>query len=276
MAGDDTRKPTGRTRARKIANDLRDQIEQGVLAPGQQLPSGPALIARYGTSAQTVQNAIDLLKAEGVVVSRVGAGVYVRAAPQPQRIERRRYVFRDELGYYFDAAGQGLRLVGAPKVDRVAATADVARRLRVEVGSEVVRRFRVLGDLQASLGLQVAVSFLPAWLAEELPIVGEEDTGTGGIYDRIEEWSGAPLQWEETQGAVAATDVEAGLLDGVTHGGPLVRVVRVAFLPDGRPVEVNDTRMDAGRYEIVAVLERHESAVWPVAPAVEPIRFDNK
>jgi len=99
--------------------------------------------------------------------------------------------------------------------------------------------------------------------------VGATDTGFGGIYDRIEEHFGQPLSWEEAQGAVAASDEEVTVLDGVEHGGPLVRILRTASLPDGRPVEVNDTRMDGARFEVVAVLERDASAAWPPAPAVE-------
>ncbi len=223
-------------------------------------------------SLQSVTNAVNQLKREGLLEGRPGAGMFVKDVSDVRRMERRRYVFRDELGYYFDAAGQGLRLVGEPTVGRLPAPPDVARRLRVDRGAEVVRRFRVLGEPDSETGLQVAVSYLPTWLADVLPVVEAADPGLGGIYDRIEEWAEAPLSWEETQGAVAASDSEAGLLDGVVPGGPLVRIVRVAYLPDGRPVEVNDTRMDAARYEIVAMLERHESAAWPVAPAVEPFR----
>jgi GntR family transcriptional regulator len=258
----------------RIADQLRDAIRRGVYLPGHQLPSVTALMRDHGVARQTAQNVYDALRREGLVESRSGAGVFVRAYQPPAKISRRRFVFRDELGYYFDQAAQGFRLVAEPTIDRAApAPAEIAERLGVEPGSPVVKRSRVLGLLEPEpQGLQCAVSYLPAWLLEELPVVGEADTGLGGIYDRIEEWSGGPLAWEEAQGAVAATAEEAALLHGVVHGGPLVRVLRTATLSDGRPVEVNDTRMDAARFEVVAALERDVSASWPVAPAVEPVR----
>ncbi len=148
---------------------------------------------------------------------------------------------------------------------------EIAGRLQVEPRSEVVVRSRVLGELDPEQPLQIAVSYLPAWLAQELPVVGQKITGHGGIYDRIEAHFDAALRWEETQGAVAASEYEATTL-GVALGGPLVRVVRTATLPDGRVVEVNDTRMDGNRFEVVAVLERHETAAWPPAPATETPR----
>lgn len=262
--------PPPRYTARLIADELRAAIERGDYKPGHQLPTGRVLMARFNVAQQTVQNAFDLLRSEGLVVGRQGAGVFVKETEAPQRVPRRRFVFRDLLGYYFDEAAQGYRPVSAPTVDVVPAPAEIARRLGVEPGSEVVMRTRVLGE--DGHGRQRAVSYLPAWLRDELPVVGEEDTGLGGIYDRIEQHFGQPLNWEEAQGAVAAGADEAAALDGVEHGGPLVRILRTASLPDGRPVEVNDTRMDAGRFEVVAVLERDASASWPPAPAVEAVK----
>lgn len=234
-------------------------------------------MARYQVAQQTVQNAFDLLRSEGLVVGRHGAGVFVKESETPVRIPRRRFVFRDRIGYFFDEAAQGYRPVAEPTVDVVPVPAEIARRLGVEQGSRAVKRSRVMGELEPeSLGLQVAVSYLPEWLLDELPVVGEEDTGLGGIYDRIEEYFGQPLSWEEAQGAVAATSEEAAVLHGVLHGGPLVRILRTASLPDGRAVEVNDTRMDAARFEVVAVLERDPSAAYPPAPASEAVKPPDK
>lgn len=269
MAADQPQGQAGETPHRKIAADLRAEIDRGDYKPGHQLPSGSELMRRYNVARQTVQNAFDLLKAEGLVEARAGAGVFVRSRPAPQRIQRRRLVFRDKIGYYFDAAGQPLRAIETPKIDRVSASFEVARLLQVDQGESVVRRSRVLGYPDTGLGLQVAVSYLPAWLAAELPIIAEPDTGAGGIYDRIEEWSGTPLRWEEVQGAVPATDVEASALEGVSHGTALMRIARTAFLEDGRPVELNETRMDGARFEVVAELERDVSASWPTVPSEE-------
>lgn len=64
-------------RATQIADDLRDQVERGTYAPGHQLPSVSALMNHYGVARQTIQNAIDQLRIEGVVATRKGAGVFV-------------------------------------------------------------------------------------------------------------------------------------------------------------------------------------------------------
>ncbi len=46
--------------------------------PGEKLPSGNELAKRYGVARMTVQQAIRLLRDEGLIVSRQGSGVFVR------------------------------------------------------------------------------------------------------------------------------------------------------------------------------------------------------
>ncbi len=62
----------------QVANTLRASILTRTLKPGEKLPSGAELADRYGVARMTVQQAIRLLRDEGLVVSRQGSGVFVR------------------------------------------------------------------------------------------------------------------------------------------------------------------------------------------------------
>lgn len=62
----------------QVANSLRAAILTRTLTPGEKLPSGPELAKRYGVARMTVQQAIRLLREEGLIVSRQGSGVFVR------------------------------------------------------------------------------------------------------------------------------------------------------------------------------------------------------
>lgn len=62
----------------QVANALRAAILTRTFQPGEKLPSGPDLANRFGVARMTVQQAIRLLRDEGLVVSRQGSGVYVR------------------------------------------------------------------------------------------------------------------------------------------------------------------------------------------------------
>jgi DNA-binding GntR family transcriptional regulator len=63
---------------RQAADDLRARIGKGEFAPGQVLPSIRDLAAEYGVAAQTMQNALRVLRDDRVVVSQQGRGLFVR------------------------------------------------------------------------------------------------------------------------------------------------------------------------------------------------------
>ncbi|MGP3691022.1 GntR family transcriptional regulator [Streptomyces sp. IBSNAI002] len=68
----------------QAADVLRTGIVVGEYAPGSRLPSARWLQERFGVSSSTVQNALRVLKQEGLVYSVLGRGSYVRStAPNP-------------------------------------------------------------------------------------------------------------------------------------------------------------------------------------------------
>jgi GntR family transcriptional regulator len=71
----------------QVADDLRRGIKGGRFKPGDQLPSGRELARRYGIAPMTVRHALDILKSEGLVVSRQGRAVFVRDSSPTEEIE---------------------------------------------------------------------------------------------------------------------------------------------------------------------------------------------
>jgi len=109
----------------QVTQDLRAAILTRRLEPGEQLPSGPELAKRYGVSRMTVQQAIRRLKDEGLVVSRQGSGVFVRARTE-QPVGLRPHIDRafESDSIAIDFAGfSGETLAGAitEPLDRVRA-----------------------------------------------------------------------------------------------------------------------------------------------------------
>ncbi|MFG2379279.1 PLP-dependent aminotransferase family protein [Streptomyces sp. NPDC048504] len=64
----------------ELANHLRQELDR--YSPGGKLPSSRALVGRFRVSPVTVSRALAQLAAEGLVVTRPGAGAF-RAAPRP-------------------------------------------------------------------------------------------------------------------------------------------------------------------------------------------------
>ena len=59
----------------QIAARLRERIAAGQLGP--RLPSLVTLAAEFGVSQMTMQRALDILKAEGLIYSQPGRGTFV-------------------------------------------------------------------------------------------------------------------------------------------------------------------------------------------------------
>ena len=62
---------------RQIAEELRQQIESGALAPGSQIPTELELRDRYNASRNTIRDAIKWLTSLGLVETRPGQGTFV-------------------------------------------------------------------------------------------------------------------------------------------------------------------------------------------------------
>ena len=63
--------------SRQLAAILRDRIQSGDLAPGRPVPSKRALTQEYGIAGSTVDKAMAILKAEGLIRPAKGLGLFV-------------------------------------------------------------------------------------------------------------------------------------------------------------------------------------------------------
>ncbi|WP_155371156.1 winged helix-turn-helix domain-containing protein [Catellatospora vulcania] len=66
-----------KSKTQTLIDDISGQITSGKLKPGDQLPSTAELRQQYGVSITVVRNAIQWLKAVGLVEGLAGVGVFV-------------------------------------------------------------------------------------------------------------------------------------------------------------------------------------------------------
>jgi DNA-binding LacI/PurR family transcriptional regulator len=67
---------------RRIADELKAQIECGDLAPGDRLPTFAEMRATHATTQSTIDKVLSLLESENLIMRKPGSGVYV-CEPQP-------------------------------------------------------------------------------------------------------------------------------------------------------------------------------------------------
>ncbi|MFJ4577500.1 UTRA domain-containing protein [Streptomyces sp. NPDC088846] len=161
------------------------------------------------------------------------------------RDARSRYRQRAEGGAHGAFEAETKRAGGAPRAEvevlRGAAPADIAAILGGEAGEVVVRQRRMYNGERL---VQLAVTYIPASVAEAAPAVAQLDTGQGGIISRMADAGLAQTDVVEDVTQVPATADQAEAL-GVEAGELLLAITHIGRTKDGRAVEV--TRHVLGR-----------------------------
>jgi GntR family transcriptional regulator len=253
------------TAQERVADALRAAIEAGEYPPGGFLPSGEDLAEKYSVHRGTAQKAVRQLAAEGYVTLARRQKPVVRERPRHMTVVRDRSVYRDEIGYFFDQNAKEWRPLESPTRVVAVPPEHVSDLLGVPRGQDVFTRNRLMGPPDAKIASQVATSYIPMGLVAELPALGAEKAGKGGIYDRLEEHFNAPLEWHETVSARLPTPDEQFALR-VPATSPVLVVTRTASIRRGDEVivaEVNETRMVAAQFAVSYSVQRDESAAWP-------------
>ncbi|MGA3564846.1 GntR family transcriptional regulator [Melissospora conviva] len=231
------RQPT----SRRIADELRAAIISGELADGDKLPSERELAARYAAARNTAREAVGILQAEGLAVAQHGRGVFVRQRRPLMRMGRERYSrrARAETGlapFRIEVQKQGKTPhTECRSVTRVAPPADVAERLGLGDGDEVVRRENwYFADDEP---VQVGVTFIPVTIAQGSPLATEKKLGRGSIYQRFEDL-GHPIERirEEVCARMPTPEEFKGL--AMPPGVPVIEVLHTSIDDKGRPFEV--------------------------------------
>lgn len=217
---------------RQIADELRDAIQAGELSAGSQLPSERELVERYGTAAQTVREAVKVLKAEGLVIGRRGRGVFVRERPPLMlRLEANRHFLTQarSAGREAEAKLLGVEFVESP--------ADVASKLGLDAGARVLtRRYLLLLDDEP---LQMAQSHFPAEFAEGDSLLGDPKNVTPGQIDaNLKDRFGIDFRHFEDELMVRMPLPDEVRALRLLPGTPVSVVLRTYTASTGQPVEV--------------------------------------
>jgi GntR family transcriptional regulator len=238
---------------RRIAADLRDAIRRGEYLPGHQLPSGTALAAQYNVATQTVWNAINLLRAEGLVVGLQGAGVFVAkprmkyyasltgSRAKRREADRRRDTFTQQI----EAQGKTARQVST--VEELPADSEVAAHLRIEAGTPTAVRRRVMyADDEP---LQLGDSHYPLNIVSDSKIMNPADI-VEGTDQVLEDLGHVPTRYEDEITWRMPTPDETEKL-AIAAGTPVGRLLRTTFDQNERPIEVYILILPADRHVLL-------------------------
>ena len=128
---------------RRIADDLRAQIEAGQPGPGKQLPPEQELSDLFNASRNTIRDAIKFLISLGLVETRAGQGTFVVDPPDPlvtTLTTKERGLGGGEGAAYLNEANERHPRSDIPTVELQTALGEIAFRLGVPEGTPVVSR----------------------------------------------------------------------------------------------------------------------------------------
>lgn len=232
---------------RRIADALRSQIRAGELPPGAKLPSLSELAEQHNVSTGVAREAIVILRAEGLLESRQGAGNYVRVFSQiprsnPGRLARAQWGTGKAIQ---DHDTQPRPRTVDVVVSESAPPADVANMLDLPAGAMAIiraRRFMV-----EDRPVQLATSYYVAEMVRGTAVM-LTDTGAGGVYARLAEIGHEPVRFAERIISRAPHPDEAADLALPVTGGHVFDITRQAFTADEQCIEVNRMILDVAAY----------------------------
>ncbi|MES9540527.1 MULTISPECIES: GntR family transcriptional regulator [unclassified Actinomadura] len=238
----------------RIADDLRQQIIDGRLAPGERVLSRAQIRERYEVSDQVAIGAVRLLISEGFLEARSGSGTYVRRRPELKRLARSWYGAsgRDTSPFRTEMAKQGREGTWRVSSETDSASQAVAERLAIQAGNAVMTsRYTFLADGRP---VMLSTSWEPLALTGDTPIMfPEEGPHAGaGVVARMRTIGQHIESVQEIVTARPVLQSEAELLDEPL--GSVVLVIRRTYRTAERPVETADIIVPTDRYEAEYVL----------------------
>lgn len=234
---------------RQIAEIIRAAIRRGDWAPGERLPSIPALAQQFGVAKQTVQRTIDQLRVEGVLITKPGSGTYVRGTRRRlNRLARGRY--GSHRGYHSDLAARYRQYL--TEVGRAPAPAEVAAAFGVPDGTELIVRRHVVRTQDAPV--EVGASWFRPADAAGTSLEREQAFGRP-LYQEAEEVIGRRYARASDQiTARQPTRAEAETL-AIRPDTPVLHLLHIAYDPQGKPLEVAQATWPG---PMTALTERYE------------------
>jgi GntR family transcriptional regulator len=227
----------------QLRHGLLDQIERGVLRPGQQIPHERQYAEHLGISLAPVRQALLELVRQGYLLRVRGKGTFVRDDKVVEKITL--------LGSFTESLrGQGLE----PEIKVITAAAVAApREVAAVFAGHPARLFR-LDRLASVAGGPLAL--LTAWLSpDRFPDLGTHDFGRVALYATLEQHYGVRMgRAMSTIEVIQTQDEEATLLQ-LPPGAAALQVHGTTFDQDDRATELSRVLYRADRFRFS--LESH-------------------
>jgi GntR family transcriptional regulator len=209
----------------KVRAKLLERIRSGAWKPGQLIPNEFDIAAEFGVSQGTARKAISELASEGLVVRHQGRGTFV-VEHTPAHV-----LFR--FFNLFDPSGAAV-IPDSRNTRSTVAASDAAQRQRLalEENALVIRIARI--RTRGGIPFITETITLPEAL---FPGLTQRSELPNTLYDMFQKSYGVLVMRTDDRLSAATADAETALTLSVDVGTPLLRIDRIAFGLDDKPIE---------------------------------------
>ena len=234
---------------RKVYNDIKHQINHGVLAPKQELPSESELMQHYGFSKDTIRKALSLLEMDGYIQKQQGRNSIVleHNLSTPQILSEIKTVgeLNRPLTHQVKTTLTSLYIVQGEeilmRIFNVDDQMDFYRIGRVrEIDGEAV-------EYEVSYFDRRIVSFINREIAEQ------------SIYHYLEKELGLKISHSQREIVFRyANEEEKNTMD-LNEYNMVVNVASTTYLSDGRPFQYGSISYRPDKIAFTSIAKRHVS-----------------
>lgn len=221
---------------------IKEQIEEGILAPGDVLPSERELSEKYDISRPTVRQALKELVYEGFLTREKGRGTFVAKPKLEYGFIQHFVTFHEDMaarGYTIRTKVLRKEVQKAPK--------RIARALQLKEGEKIIflERLRFVEEEPV------------VWVQNHIPYhlcpgLLEEDLTDRSLYELLSEKYHLKPQWAEASlEPTVASNLDVFLL-GIDPGAPVLLLENITYDPEDRPIDlfISRFRGDKGRVRV--------------------------
>lgn len=207
----------------RIQGSIREQIEAGLLKPGDPVSSERELARIHQVSLMTARHALAGLEREGVVQRRRAAGTFVA----PPRIH-----FNKLMSYTEQMSSRGLAPFSKIIVAKVIQDeSEIAARLTLPAASKMIKIERVRHTADEPFALETC--YLPA---DEFPGLARIPLGRSSLFATLEHDYGVQLTYADEEVDATAADARIAESLKIARGAPVLRIRQVIYSSKDKPV----------------------------------------
>ena len=229
----------------QVRHALGSWIRDGKLRPNDKIPSERQLCEHFGVSRMTIRQALARLKAEGVIYTRPGKGMFVAEIPPGLELTFVLTGYSEETTPVHGALSN--TIIDARLIQ---ATPELTKALRLSVPEEVVRVERLRSLRGAPIALQtihIPHRLCPGYLSHDL----NAKVSLEIIQD---EYDLSPVNIEQVIRAGLSGPRETQYLK-LTQSTPVLILERKAFLETGEVVEMSESAYLADCFQLLLTLD---------------------